>query len=111
MRIAVEVPDSEVWSQVFGSAFDAYPWWRHVHFHNGASWEVPGTVTLTIDDPDEPEGTAGCVMALVDVRMLEEAINKALGQDMIPNDVEAWDSADYADTILQIAVLGDVYYG
>lgn len=111
MRITVEVPDADVWSAVFGSAFDTYPWWRDVRFHHGTDWQTPGLVRLVIDNPYEPEGSTHTRNRTIGMPQLEEAINTGISAGLVPNDVEKWDSADYADTILQIAVLGDVYYG
>ena len=110
MLVKMEVPDAEVWSSIFGSNFSLYSWWRSVEFITGA-WDTPGVVKLMIDHPDYPELSGTWADRLVDLKRLEWAINEGVAAGQVPNDVDAWDSADVADNILQIAVLGDIFYG
>lgn len=110
MKILVEVPDRGVWSNIFGSMYSQYPWWQD-EYHLEGDWQHQGKVRLSIDDPAFPEGSGKVLTGIIDMSILEAAINKCLERELIPNAPEEWASADYADAILQMAVLGEVPYG
>lgn len=110
MRVATEVPDENVWSNIFGSGFLQYPWWLGAEYVAG-DWDTPGVVDLEIEDPNFEEDSGHTVKHLVNMNRLEWAVNQCVKVGVIPNAWEDWDSADYADCILQMAVLGEVFYG
>ena len=107
MRIMVEVDDDVVWSAVFGSGFEMWPWWSDVTFHNGATWESAngdGFAVVAIDC----EGEVASARVTPDV--LAEAITNAVSEGVVgmPRDLDDidWDSCA-ADVILQFAVFGE----
>ena len=111
--LTVEVPDQELWSSVFGSAFETWDWWRAATFHGAADWNKIGTVTLMIDDPNFDEDGGQVITKTLDLDDVVAAVNAVTKLGLLPypslEDLD-WDACD-ADVILQYAVLGDVVYG
>jgi hypothetical protein len=108
-RIMMDVPDRELWSAVFGSAFETYPWWVSEDFLDG-DWDNPCQVTLSIEDPNEPEGSDRQVSKTFGIYELVEAVNTCIRTGVIDSNWDNWDAND-GDCIAQVAVLGDVVYG
>lgn len=110
-----------LWSEVFGSGFETWEWWRKITYQRGATWEAPardaegnvfGGVSLSIEDPDDEHRTR---TRTVTPRLLIEALDKASQKyvdtctgNPIHEHME-WDACS-GDVVLQIAVLGDVVY-
>lgn len=101
-EIVIEIEDSVLWSEVFGSAFEQYLWWKEVEFLEG-NWEKPGKVRLVISG----EGVeAEAVVTVDDIAMACSEVAFFNGGF----DSEGID-ANIADTVLQTAVLGKVVFG
>lgn len=108
--LTIQVPDEELWSSVFGSVFEQYPWWGPVTFYGNADWKTPGEVTVRIESPDEPEGSGVYVARRLTVDTLVDAVDALNAQGYNLTGPEDWDAND-ADVILQQAVLSGIYYG
>ena len=101
------INDTELWSSVFGSGFETWSWWVSVEDGPFTDWETPGTVDLTIDDPEHGEGSGKTITKTVSIDELRAAV-KALELD----DEELEDiDAEVGDAILQQAIFGEVVYG
>lgn len=111
--IEVEVDPEELWTEVFGSGYETWPWWNMVTFSEG-DWETPGVAWLSIIDPDDYDSQP--VVASVNMDRLVWAYEQAIatcvdactGKPIYPgSDIDAC----VGDCILQIAVQGEVVYG
>lgn len=104
VRLVVDVDARELWSNVFGSGFETYPWWDAVEYYDGADWDTPGSVRLWVIDPDTGESEG---RGTVTVFRLAEAVSK------LPHIASRWHDmdADDADQVLQMAILGEVRFG
>jgi len=120
MLALVRRPDSvtprqhEAWEAVTGSGF-IYSWWRDVRYSEGADWETPGTLTVTVDDPDGYD--AGD-------HVLEDKLTRSFtagdlldAYDAMPHKTHC-DGCDLitdpdacSEAILQWAFFGEVVYG
>jgi hypothetical protein len=99
--------DAEFWSELFGSTEFTYSWWRRVKYQGDASWEKPGIVELTIEDP-ENEGYLTKALSLAD---LVTAYNAIASDPNYPDmNIENMDE-DSADLVFQYVMLGDVVFG
>lgn len=103
INLAMQVDADELWSSVFGSGFDTFPWWHSVQFLDGAEWNVRGTVELEIDDPEFPEGSGKYRTMYVNVYDL--AAHWRVGDD--PEDMDSI----AADALLQSVIFGTEVYG
>ena len=104
------VTDNEIWQWVMGSSGTMWSWWCRTDWH-GNSWESPGDVTLTIDDPMDGSGelviskrltVSDVVAAWEDARKVVPGLRGMECDDL---------DASSADVVLQCAVLGEVVYG
>ena len=104
------VTDNEIWQWVMGSSGTMWSWWCRTDWH-GNSWESPGDVTLTIDDPMDGSGelviskrltVSDVVAAWEDARKVVPGLRGMECDDL---------DASSADVVLQYAVLGEVVYG
>lgn len=106
--ITVAVPAAQLWSNVFGSGFQTWSWWKGVEYLGGTDWQTPGRVRLTIEYGD------GILTKEIGLDDLVAAWNRAvetcstLGRGE-PLDHEDLDASD-GDCVLQIAVLGQVEF-
>ena len=98
----------EAWEAVTGSDF-IYSWWRGVRYSEGADWNTPGTLTVTVDDPDNPEEgeltrsfTAGDLLDAYDAMPHKTHCGTC---DLIT------DPDACSEAILQWAFFGEVVYG
>ena len=103
-----EVPDKELWSCVFGSAFDTWGWWG-ADFLEGSDWDTPGRVRMYLWDPEDPDATEAMASKVVDVELLANA----LSQPQFSHLAARWDDLDAedADCLLQYLVAGEVIFG
>ena len=103
--IVIQVDDNELWSNVFGASVESMGWWL-IKFGTYAGWDRPGTVTVTLTDPDTGKVEGRTTVVVED---LAKAVSKAHEQGYRINwsDMDAYD----ADTVLQIALLGKVVFG
>lgn len=104
----------ELWSNVFGSEGESWSWWLAMRYSKGADWDKIGEVTLTVENPDEPEGLGvNPITKTLTISDVAAAYAKAIagGYKIIPINPEDGLDAMSADVVLQYAVLGDVVYG
>lgn len=122
-----EVQPKEITSLIYGTGGLSYEWWHD------AQWARDGrrllikehdidealegdTFTFVIDDPDEPEGSGKTVVKTVTMQDMVDAAGKAIAigsvyePDALHDDLGYCD-APQADCVMQIAVLGAVFYG
>lgn len=109
VTINVEIiKDAEdLWSSVFGSAWETCPWWVGVKYLEGG-WNVPGRVRITPEDPDTGERGEPVI---VDLPALAEAVGWYIASGY--ESMCALEDLDavYGDVIIQKAVFGEVVYG
>lgn len=108
-KITIEIDDADLWSEIFGSGFEKYPWWDAVDYLSDANWETPGAVALTLIDPDTPQDPRRGGYGVVETRHLEKAASEVL-QTYPHRNIFDMD-AELADMILQTAVAGRVIFG
>lgn len=96
----------ELWSNVMGSGWETWHWWLAVVYDDGADWNIPGGVTLSIADPNKERGGLIKRIGLSDI---EVALSQ-LAMDGTPVNVDDLDAIT-GDMVLQQAVLGEVVYG
>lgn len=114
VRVYTEWTDERIenlWSEVFGSGFETWEWIRGVRYLEG-DWDVPGKVRVKIEDPDDEGKTkAGVITPGRLIQALDKAAEKyvdACTGNPIHEHMN-WDACS-GDVLVQIAVLGDVYY-
>jgi hypothetical protein len=106
-KIEIEIDEKELWSNVFGSAFESFGnHWYEVEYLSG-DWDEIGSVRLGIMDEMTEEVTS----AIVGIDELLAALPIANKQTYM--DLLNFDNYDAVcgDAILQVAVLGKVVYG
>lgn len=108
----VKVDTKELWSAVFGSGFETYEWYSEVEYLDGAGWDTPGQVRIVIDCWDDDEEPVEKVLSPNDIlavwaKFVEEG-KTYWGTSYM--DIDQAD-ADFGDSILQYAILGDEVYG
>jgi hypothetical protein len=110
-KIEIEINDSELWSAVFGSAFESFgTHWEEVQYldcKNGYDWQPGASVRLVAIDEQTGETTEKNV-TLHDLITALPIANKQVYMDLL--DLDNYDAV-CGDAILQVAVLGEVVYG
>ena len=105
--IILEVDDQELWSAVFGSAWESFgSHWHEVEYLEG-DWDKVGKVRLVAIDENTEETTE----AIIGIDELLKALpiaNKQVYMDLL--DFDEYDSI-CGDAVLQVCVLGEVVYG
>jgi hypothetical protein len=106
--INIEVDDKELWSAVFGSAFESFGnhWWE-IEYQKGTNWENVGKVKLVAFDEVTMEKTEK-IVGIEDLVKALPIANKQVSMDLL--DFDNYD-AICGDAVLQVAVLGEVIYG
>lgn len=108
-KLEKEYDEREVWGLVFGSGFSTWGWWRKVQWMDGG-WDEPGTVALSIEDPDCGRNEEAVIVKMLQPSDVFGAIQAMLDDGSLDaHDLEDMD-ADSADRVLQQAVLGSVVY-
>lgn len=107
IMVPVQVDAEEFWSNVLGSAWEAWDWWVAVDYSEGSDWDKAGEVTITAWD-GKTEGEARITKTLT-LQDLVEGYTKCLanGSRMNLDDLDACDG----DAIIQTAMFGEVVYG
>lgn len=108
-RVSATNPDAEqsLWSQVFGSGFETFSWWRKSAAFTEGSWDVPGVAVLEVEDPDDSVGMP-LTFTVNDADLNSAAaVVKALYPHVFEDDIDAV----AADIIVQTACFGEVIYG
>lgn len=102
---------THLWSEVFGAGFELSPWVKSVEWIEG-SWDRPGVVEVGLDAPDDvgikqatitPADLIAALDGAVRARMVDTCTGNPIHEHM------EWDACS-SDVLIQIAVLGDVYY-
>lgn len=105
----------ELWSNIFGGGWDTLPWWSDFVYFDGADWDRIGRVRLTALDPDsgvtdEVSKTLGIDdLATAYARCITAGYVDACTGRPITLDLTNTDAC-VSDTVLQMAVLGEVVY-
>jgi hypothetical protein len=109
VTITRTIDAKEFWSSVMGSTEFINEWWLKVKYHGDATWEVPGTVTITADN-GEGEAIAKSLTIEDLVKAYEAAIAKPYYHCGGTIDIDNMDECA-SDIVLQLAMFGDVVYG
>lgn len=110
--ITITVKDEQLWSAVLGSAFETWSWWRDVSYPTGSDWETPGTVMLTLDDPEHGESDGVLLSRTLTIDDIVRGYQLLLQQfqfDVTPYDLDF--DAVSGDAVLQLAIFGELVYG
>jgi hypothetical protein len=106
-----EFDAAELWSCVFGSAWETWDWWVSIDYIDG-DWDKICTVKIVAldpDDEDEDESTITKTIGLDDiVRVLNELADFAPIVECLNHDDF---DAVWGDCVLQHAVFGETIYG
>jgi hypothetical protein len=110
VTIPVQVDAAELWSNVFGSGWDSWWWWRGVKYLGSADWDKPGLVSITAADPelwdDERDATITKTFSITDLTK-----SVAWWMERHPEqDIEDFDG-DSGDCIVQHMIYGEVVWG
>jgi hypothetical protein len=101
--------DADFWSEIFGSTEFTFDWWLKVKYLDGASWEKPGLVEITVLDGNNERLTK--VLGIEDlVIAYEDVVTQGLGHCGGVVDIENMDECA-SDLVLQQAMFGEVIYG
>jgi len=109
----VAVDKQELWSNIFGSAYESHRWWLGEEFAEGASWEVVGDVTLTAwseQDEDKEVTKSFKPDDIFDAwkKSVEMRYEHCGNYTML--DVDDADAC-FGDIILQLAMYGKLVWG
>lgn len=109
VTITRKIDDTEFWSNIMGSTEFPNEWWLKVEYHGDASWEVPGTVTITADNG---EGETVAKSLTIDdlVKAYEFVVANKYHHCNVTVDIDNMDECA-SDLVLQVAMFGDVIYG
>ena len=103
----MNIDENEMWSAVFGSAFDSFgSHWYEVEYLEG-DWDKIGKVRLVIQDETDGSLTEA-VVGLEEVAKALSIADKQVHMNLF--DFDNYD-AICGDAILQVCVLGEVVYG
>lgn len=109
VTIPVLISAEDLWSNVFGSAWEMNEWWSTHKFIEG-DWDVPGKIQITADNPID-ENPITKVLTIDDI--VTGYTMAVLGKHYHCGgyvDVQDLDMCA-GDIIVQCAMFGDVYYG
>lgn len=105
---------TDLWSAVMGSGWTTFEWWTECLYLDG-EWDVPGRVRVGIEDPENEELS---ITTVIDINDLTAAISDFIAKKYVdacvgryPNWADLNIDACVGDSLMQIAVLGDVVYG
>jgi hypothetical protein len=107
IEIKITISAKEFWSNVLGSAWETWDWWRSYDYSSGADWDKPGTITVAIDNPEDEAGDP--IVKTLNVHDLAKAYGE-LSAGMPHLDWQDLDAC-YGDAVMQQAVFSEVVYG
>lgn len=107
VEVKMVLDAKEFWSGIFGSGLETVPW-LEIHFIDGADWETPVMVKVTIVDPDDSQEPVWGAK-IVTVEDLADAASEIVTKYPHVNIGDM--DVGVADMILQQAVLGKVVFG
>lgn len=108
--------DKELWSEILGSGWETWDWWQGHEYAPGADWDQPGSLTVTVVSPDDDADTVTVtvsveqVAAALDVAIRAGLVDACTGVPISRSDEFDWDACS-GDTVMQMAVFGEVVYG
>lgn len=108
MEITITIDENELWSSVFGSAFEKFgTHWDEVEYLDGTDWDKIGKVRLVAIDEETEERTE----KIIGIEELGKAL--PIANNQVHMDLFDFDNYDAicGDAVLQVAVLGEVVYG
>lgn len=109
VTITRQISRTDFWSNVMGSINFNFEWWRAVKYLDGADWNKPGTVQLTIDNGEGKPYTKKLTTDHL-VTAYRYVIAQGYTHCGMEVDIEDMDECS-SDMVLQVAMLGDVVYG
>jgi hypothetical protein len=108
VTIPFVMKDEEFWSEVLGSTEFTNEWWLRVKYLDGASWDKPGLVQLTIGDGEGNDLTR--TLSLADIVEAYKAVVEQ-GYHHCGSKIDIFNMDECAsDIVLQQAMFGDVIY-
>ena len=109
VTISRKITQTEFWSNIMGSLEFHFEWWRSVKYLDGADWDKPGVVQLTIEDEDGKPLTKKLTVGAL-LLAYQRVIDKGYTHCGTEINIEHMDEFA-SDMVLQTAMLGDVVYG
>ena len=109
VTISRKMSQTEFWSNIMGSLEFHFEWWLAVKYLDGADWDKPGAVKLTIEDENGKPLTKK--LTTQDLLLAyQHVVEKSYHHCGTTRDIENMDECA-SDMVLQTAMLGDVVYG
>lgn len=115
--VNVEIDPLKLWRATFGGGPFSFSWWQRAHFIEPADWETPGSIEVSIENPnsDNPPVIRKTLTSDDLVRAYKWLLNNPryhcfgylVGANLADEDFDACEG----DTLLQIAMLGEEVYG
>ena len=106
-----EFDAEELWSAVFGSAWETWDWWWSIKYID-CNWDVVGKVKIVACDPDDED--APKVTKTIGLDDIVKAIESLTARDYftVARDLKELDfDACSGDCVIQEAIFGEVIYG
>jgi len=111
ITIPMVVGAEDFWSNVLGSGWEDAPWWQKWTYSEGSSWDKPGLLTLSCEDPEDQTKIIKKELNIDDlVRGYVLALEDGFHHCGAKID---WENLDLcgSDGILQYAFFGKLIYG
>lgn len=109
VTITRQISKTDFWSNIMGSLEFHFEWWRAVKYLDGADWDKPGVVQLTIEDENGKPLTKKLTLGAL-LLAYQRVIDKGYTHCGMDVDIDNMDECS-SDMVLQTAMLGDVIYG
>lgn len=109
VTISRKISHTDFWSNIMGSLEFYGDWWRAVKYLDGADWNKPGVVQLTIEDENGKPLTKKLTVGAL-LLAYQRVIDKGYTHCGTEINIEDMDECA-SDMVLQTAMLGDVVYG
>jgi hypothetical protein len=106
--VPIYIDKDELWSEVFGSAYESMDWWLDEEFLTG-DWEHHGEVRISYEDEDE--NPQKMILKIEDIaRGYALALENGYHHCGSYVDIRNMDACA-GDIVLQCAIFGQVIYG
>lgn len=109
VSITRQISRTDFWSNIMGSLEFQFDWWLAVKYLDGADWDRPGCVQLTIEDENGKPLTKKLILENL-LQAYQHVVAKGYVHCGTTVDIEDMDECA-SDMVLQTAMLGDVVYG
>lgn len=110
VSVVLKYDADELWSRIFGADPESFgSWWLDMEYLSG-DWDKAGEIRVSLEDPDEGEGSGIPVVKVLTIQDLADALSKCpphVVSDVLNDNVDCI----VAGYVIQVAVFGDCVYG